>query len=1025
MTDMERTRSASILDRPVLQGAKITWWTVLWVAVFLFIALTRLWDLGSRSYCHDESIHAWEAWKLATGQGYRHDPVYHGPFLYHITALVYLLFGDNDVTGRLATSLAGIALAMAPLFFQKWLGRVGALAASVLVAISPVMMYRSRFIRHDHFALLFNVLLFWAILQYLDRRRARYLYLAAAALSLGFAGKETTFITYFIFGTFLVGLLAWQWLRDRSRNWMSLPVFDLIVLLGTLILPFASPLAIQALGRNPLDYASGGILFSGGVVLVTLAISTSVGLWWGGRKWLICAAIFWGLFIPLFTTLFTNGQGLATGVVGQLGYWLSQHGEARGGQPWYYYIVVMGLYEFLPVLLGTLGAVWYAVSAERSQPSGVPDVADEDVVEEAAPVDTASSDVPAVAGLAIVPFLIYWSFTAFTLYSWAGEKMPWLAMQLVVPLHMLAGWTLGRLLHLDWRDALARGAAWLFLAVPLFIYALARLLTNRPYRDTTIEGLSESMAWLSALIIGLLLLALIVVVARRLRVSVALRTMTTGLVIVLAAVTLRFAWMATFTNAASAVEFLVYAQGSPDDALVANEIETLSRRLTGGLDMKVAYDSEVSWPFVWYLRNYTNGQFFGDSPSGPLDAEVVLVGTKNEAAVKPFLGNRYVRRGYRLIWWPNQNWYSGLTLQKIRDDLRNPVARQKAWDVIWNRKYEASLTAWPYVNNFGMYVRRDVVSELWDYGPETIVVSGSLPGDEYVELWADRPAQAAWGSSGAQLGQFTRPKGIAHDEAGNVYVADSGNHRIQVFDADGQPLRQWGSQGAEPGQLQEPWGVAVAPNGDVYVADTWNHRIQVYDSEGQFLFAWGVFGETSQADASGNLLYGPRDVAFDSQGNLYVTDTGNKRIVKYDTQHQMIGAAGGLGDGEGQLQEPVGIAIGPDDMLYVADTWNHRIQVFDSDLNPVRRWEVAGWESTSVNNKPYLAVDAEGNVYATDPENYRVLVFDGQGKLLRVWGRHGTELAAVNLPTGIEIDPAGRVLVADSQNDRILVYTAE
>ncbi|MHB1295790.1 MAG: flippase activity-associated protein Agl23 [Anaerolineae bacterium] len=1019
MTDSTRTRGTSLLDRPVFQGVKITWWTVLWIVVFLFVAFTRLWDLGSRSYCHDESIHAWEAWKLATGQGYRHDPVYHGPFLYHITALVFLLFGDSDVTGRLATALAGVALAMSPFFFRKWLGKLGALASSMLVAISPVMMYRSRFIRHDHFALLFNVILLWAILQYLDQRRARYLYVAAAALSLGFAGKETTFITYFVFGTFLVAMLAWQWLRDRSRNWMSLPTFDLVVVLGTLILPFASPLVIQILGRNSLDYSSSGVLFSGGVVLVMLAISASVGLWWGGRKWLICAAVFWGLFIPFFTSMFTNGQGLATGIVGQLGYWLSQHGEHRGSQPWYYYIVIMGLYEFLPVLLGIAGALWYAITAGLRRKPEEPAK-----VTETSASDVEAADVP-MGGATIIPLLIYWSFASFALYSWAGEKMPWLAMQLTAPLHMLAGWTLSRLLGLDWREAFSRGAAWLLVTVPLFIYALVRLIALRPYQDTTIEGLSQSMAWLSALILALLLGAATVVVARRLRVSVALRAATAGFVIVLAAVTLRFAWMATFTNAASAAEFLVYAQGSPDDALVANEIETLSRRLTGGLDMQVAYDSDVSWPFVWYLRNYTNGQFFGETPAGPLDAEVVLVGTGNEAAVKPFLGNRYVRREYRLIWWPNQNWYADLTLEKIWNDLHDPVARQKAWDVIWNRKYDASLTAWPYVNNFAMYVRRDVVSELWDYGPGALAAGESVASDEYVDKWSDRAAESAWGSTGAALGQLARPKGIDHDAEGNLYVADSANHRIQVFDANGQALRQWGSQGAEPGQLQEPWGVAVAANGDVYVADTWNHRIQVFDSEGQYKLAWGVFGETSDPNTSGGLLYGPRDLAFDSQGNLYVADTGNKRIIKFDAQHQMIGAVGGLGDAEGQLQEPVGIAIGPDDMLYVADTWNHRIQVFDSDLKLVRSWDVAGWESTSVNNKPYLAVDAEGNVYATDPESYRVLVFDDEGALLRVWGRQGTELAAMDLPTGIDVDDTGRLFVADSQNDRILVYPAE
>ena len=89
---------------------------------------------------------------------------------------------------------------------------------------------------------------------------------------------------------------------------------------------------------------------------------------------------------------------------------------------------------------------------------------------------------------------------------------------------------------------------------------------------------------------------------------------------------------------------LVYAQGAPDAGIVAREIDDMSRRLTGGLHLKIAYDNETSWPFVWYLRNYDNAVYFGEAPSGPLDADVVLVGTANEAATTPFIGDGYVRR---------------------------------------------------------------------------------------------------------------------------------------------------------------------------------------------------------------------------------------------------------------------------------------------------------------------------------------------------------------------------------------------
>ncbi|OGO06003.1 MAG: hypothetical protein A2Y73_07430 [Chloroflexi bacterium RBG_13_56_8] len=999
MEETHSGRSVGFLDKPIFAGVRLTWWHVAWFAILVFVVFTRLWDLGSRPYCHDESIHAWESWKLFTGQGYIHDPVYHGPFMYHFTALIFTLFGDNDFTGRLGTALFGIVLTILPLFLRKWLGKVGVLTTMLLMAISPVMMYRYRYIRHDPAAIVFNLILFIAILRYLDRRKLRDLYLAAAALSLSFCGKETSFITVAILGTFLFGLFLWQWLREK-KAWPDLATFDLMIVIGTLTLPFASPFAIVALGGDPLNYLSQeSLLFSAGVFLVMLGISVAVGLWWNWRRWLVCAGIFYGICIPLFTTMFTNGQGFATGIVGSLSYWPSQQGVGRGDQPWFYYLVLMPLYEFLPLVAGVGGTVYYLLRKITRREEG----------EE-------------THGVPFIPMIIYWSFLAFAIYSWAGERMPWLTMHIAFPWQILAGWAIARLLKTDWAEIRAKKGLWLLLLVPLFIYTLVSLVSTTPFTGTTIAELSASMGWLASLIIAVITLVPIVAIVRGLGRSYTWRVVATSFLIILLALTLRFAWMTTFINAGMANEFLVYAQGTPDVALVSHELESMSRRLTGDLDLKVAYDDEVSWPFVWYLRNFPNAQFVGDKPAGPLDADVILVGTGNEAGIKHLLGNKYYRRQHRLIWWPLESWYKGMTLQKLWSDLKDPVTRGKYWDVIWSRKYEYSLTAWPYVQNFAMYIKRDLVQRLWDYGPETLVEVGTFPGDEYVEKWKSVTAVAAWGSPGDGPGQMRAPKGLALDAEGNLYVVDSQNHRIQVFDAQGNFLRAWGSEGTQPGEFKEPWGVAVSPSGEVYVADTWNHRIQVFDQTGAFVRMWGVFGETSQLDGAGNVFYGPRGLAFDSQGNLYVADTGNKRIIKYDPQGEMIAAVGGMGDGDGQLQEPVGIAIDQEGDLYVADTWNQRVQVFDSQLTFLRKWPVYAWEGMSVVSKPYLAVSNENHVYVTDPEGYRIIEFDQEGKLLSVWGQLGADLSSMNLPTGIAVDADGRVFVADSDNHRVLVF---
>ena len=1018
---MTETRDArSLLDRPLFGSKRVTWWTVACVVVMLFVVLTRLWDLSSRGYSHDESIHAWEAWKLVTGQGYQHNPVYHGPFLYHWTALIYALFGHSDYTARLSTSLLGIAIVAMAIPFRRWLGKRGALLAMLLMAISPVVMARSRFIRHDQGAILFNLVLAWAMLRYLESRRPRDLVILAASYALGFAGKETTFITYAIFGIFMAGYYVLEVLRDREPDAGSLwaylrhanltdrPAYDVLMVMGTLLLPWASPFAIQALGFDPVDYSASGIVSSGIIFGVVLAASVGIGLLWNRKLWLPCAGVFWGITVPLFTTMFTNGQGLATGVVGSLGYWLSQHGEARGSQPWFYYIVQMGLYEFLPVALGIAGTAVYALRGEATPAAldGKPPALD---------------DAEGVARpLPVAALLILWAWAAFVIYSWAGEKMPWLTLHIAVPMQLLGGWALARLVNLDWRSVRQRGGLWLFLLVPLLILSLAMLLQRQFSLGITLEALRETMGWLAALVMVGIVAAFVVQIVKRLRRSEAWRLTALALVLVLVAATVRFAWMVTFINQDLVTEFLFYAQGAPDVAVVANELEEMSHRLTGGLHLRVAYDNDSSWPFVWYLRDFTNATYFVGATEGAADADVILVGPSNESAIKPFLGDRYFRRQYRLIWWPDQDWYIRMP-ETLWSDLRSAEGRRQLWNVIWYRKSQHSLDAWPLVNKFAMYVRRDVAMQLWDYGPEVSAAAEPLPGDEYLALWRPHEATVAWGGPGSEAGLFRAPKGLATDAQGNLYVADSQNNRIQVLSSSGVLLRQWGSEGSAPGQFLEPWGLAVDAEGYVYVADTWNHRIQVFDPDGRYVREWGTFGQTG-ATGDGDLLYGPRDVAIDGDGNVYVSDTGNKRIVKYTPQGEMILGIGGAGSDAGRFQEPVGLAVGPDGTLYVADTWNHRIQAFAPDGQFSHAWDLYAWESVSVVNKPYLAVDASGNVYATDPEGYRVLVYDGQGRLLDVWGQFGTDLGSMQLPTGIVVDGADRVLVADSENHRILVF---
>ncbi len=1115
----------NFLDAPVSALFKLDWERVLLIVLLVVGIVTRLWDLSYRAYNHDESIHTDWSWNLYTGRGYQHNPIYHGPLLYHATALAFFLFGDNNVTGRLPNALFGIVLIALPFFFRKWLGRRGALATMAMLIISPVVMYYSRFNRHDIYVEVFVVLLALCIWKYFDDRKQMWLYAAAAFLALAFTAMETTFIFTAIFAVFLCSHFTFEYLRPRVQwgdlalglfasilgipffglfvayqalrslrrapaqlDWRAIPSFDLGMVFATFSLPLITPFLFVIL--NPIwqaishtDFLSitaftdvstltqiaqsqPDVLFR--VLALTGAMilfAALLGWWWNGRVWVVCALLFWPIFTVFFTTFFTNGGGFFTGLLGSLGYWLSQQGVARGGQPSYYYLLVtMPMYEFLPYVVGIAAIFWYwwryrvvhllAVLiwmlwiilyyvAIRPFLAGVmPNAAEQLVVVFIAvllPLTFFATYDPKNPASVFPAFIFTWTAGVLIIFSWAGEKMPWLTMHLVIPLTFVAGWALDQLLDADWRGWLARGAQWIALLVPLALVLLASLLVARPFQGVGLDQLSATNAFIVSLVLLLGLVApALYFVGRRFARGELVRIVAVVFVLVLTALTVRFAWMAVFINPDVASETIIYAQGTHDVPIAMQEIEALSRRLcaqntatkplAGECDngtIKVAYDDDSSWPFVWYLRNYRNAQYYGAAPSAAFDAPVVIVGPKNEDAIKGFLGTKYTKRVYKLIWWPLEG-YKDLTLDRVLNYFRDPQQRADLFTAWFYHQYKESYSAWPYVHNFSFYVRKDVAALLWNYAGD--LAPQPAPDDEYTKKFVQLPAARALGTEGKGNGQFEFPRNLAFDAQGNMYVADSDNARVEKFDSTGKFLLAWGSKSPDnaigpAGTFSQIWGLAVDPAGNVYVADTWNHRIQKFDANGKFLTMWGTNGDTRGIAKTDPLLfYGPRAIVIDAQGNLLVTDTGNKRVLKFSPTGEPLAQYGGFGADNGQFSEPVGLAVDKQGNFFVADTWNQRIQKFDANFNFVAQWPVQAWDSQTVANKPYLAVDADGNVFATDPEGARIMEFTNDGALIKVFGVRGADLSSFNLPTGLAFDAQGNLYVADSGNHRILVF---
>ncbi|MBI2940719.1 MAG: TIGR03663 family protein [Chloroflexi bacterium] len=983
----ERPMATPFFLRPLSATLPISREQAAYIVLILFAGVMRLWDLGPRMLHHDESLHAVYSYYLYIGKGYKHDPMMHGPFQFHIMALMYVLFGAVDATVRFAPALVGTILVFTPYLFRRFIGHTGAFSAAALIAFSPSLLYFSRFAREDAQMWVPLALTVYGVFSYLADRRPLYLYVTAAGLSWQFATKESTYFNVLIFASFLLVVS----LRERARSWLTLlhppaqltPAGELLWTMGTLFLPLGAavigPIAL-VLTRRTVDY------FTYGVVFVALAVvSVGLGLRWRRREWLIAAAVFWGIFVVLFTTFFSNPVGFATGAVGGLKYWTEQQNVARGNQPWYYYLLLLPLYDFVAVIFGLAGVVYWLKRRDNT----------------------------------FALFLVWWFLSSLAMYTWASEKMPWLVSHIAEPLVILAGMTLGRLFEsINWRAMYERGAAQAGLAMALAVVAAGALLGTRMPPLTGVWTLDQQQAvfsWVVLLIVFTALVAVIVFYGQQLGLKSVGKLASVVLLAILMPLSIRTAWQAAYYHGDIPVEMIVYTQTSPDVGQVMSEVERLTFRTGAVKDtFPVVYDSGVSWPFEWYLRDYKKKVFLGSSTNVPADAPIVIVGYDNqgETRFKQVLGNKYVMQRYRLRWWFPED-YRSFTFDKILKDMSAPEVRGRLWRYILYREPWNQLGS----TDFLMFVRRDLAAGAW-----TAPSAASQTADDalYEARTRTVPAAQTIGPTDGD-GKLNLPKGIALGPSGDLFVLDSSNYRVVRYDARGQFVLAWGSKGNGDGQFSGefggPWGIAVDKEGLVYVADTWNHRVQKFSSGGEFLQKFG--SPNGQPGSQPGEFFGPRGVAVTPDGSVYVTDTGNHRVAKFGADGRFIAQFGGRGAGEGVFSEPVGITVDPGGNIYVADAWNNRVQKFNNQHRYVAQWPVLGWESQSVINKPYLALDAEGNAYVTDPENHRVLKFGPTGQILAVWGKFGKDASSLQLPTGIALDAAGNVFVVDSQNNRV------
>jgi uncharacterized protein (TIGR03663 family) len=609
-----RPSAVASLSGSVIPEALVQWLSLenlIWIGLFITAFFLRFYALGDKPLHHDESLHAFYSWELFKGHGYAYNPMMHGPFQFHGNAFMYFLFGASNTTCRfLAASCSMFSLVLVYLM-RPYLGRVGALFAGVMMTLSPSFTYFGRFTREDMYYATFTLMMAYALMGYLSTRRAGYLYFGAAGLALAFCTKEVVYITGYIF----VFALVFRWLWEKANP---------------------QP------GETHLTDALNGLS------------KNRVPLW-------IAVGVFLGIMVLLYTTFFTNPNGIIDAFTKSLTYWLGQHEVERGSQPVYFYAALLPFYETISVvgtlvalvyygfirdasnrlwrLLGyvVLGSAWWIFVLMGHQTSGL-----------IFSLLLVTLGTGLLAYYSYSPknlwatFLIVWSLCSFSDMSFAGERMPWLILHSLLPMLLLTG-----LLLNDLWESWPRQRGWLLAVVAVFCMMLLHNTTNLVFYD----------------------------------------------------------------KSANPAEQLVYVQSSPDVTQVVSQLTNMSKRLNGNLEMKITCEDYCSWPFAWYLRDFKfvgYPKFTSSQPEGSIEKNPVIITGVEMAApghddrVAQLLASDYVAQRYKLrVWWaPDSAAFFNDTLGGKMD---------KIWKLFIYREPWSGLGSYDMI----VYVRKDVANLYW------------------------------------------------------------------------------------------------------------------------------------------------------------------------------------------------------------------------------------------------------------------------------------------------------------------------
>jgi len=267
---------------------------------------------------------------------------------------------------------------------------------------------------------------------------------------------------------------------------------------------------------------------------------------------------------------------------------------------------------------------------------------------------------------------------------------------------------------------------------------------------------------------------------------------------------------------------------------------------------------------------------------------------------------------------------------------------------------------------------------------------------------------------------FRNPAGVATDPFGNVFVADTGNHRVVQFDSVGRLVFEFGGYGWREGELSGPSDVCAREGFHLFVVDEGNERIQEFDIDDNSPV--GVVFPFSEGSSFGDEeLVRPSRIHVDAEGRIYVTDVLCHCVWIFTPTGELVGRLGEPGDAPSRFRDPGGVTVGPRGRVYVADTGNRRVQVFDAVGNWVAAW--GGPDGDEFEEPVGIDVGPEGNVWVADAGAAEIRVFTPAGVPLFRFGGPGDGPGTFRAPVDLAHGPDGRLWIVDEAREVVEGYS--